>query len=86
MHLAAVSHLGVLYLNGQGVPRDAAEAYRLLLIAKKFAATAAFEPRFFLEKCEALLTPAQRAEIQQRAESDAQAIRKAGAEKSPPGR
>jgi TPR repeat protein len=80
MHLAAISHLGVLYLDGEGVPRDAAEAYRLLLIAKKFAATPAFEPRFFLEKCEALLTPTKRAEIELRAESDAQAIRKASAE------
>lgn len=86
MHLAAISHLGVLYLDGEGVPRDIVEAYRLLLIAKKFAATPAFEPRFFLEKCEALLTPAKRAEIEQRAEIDAQAIRKASAEKHPPGK
>lgn len=74
-HNGAIIRLGILHLDGEHVPKDLVEAYRLLLIGRNLSPLAALEPRFFMQRCEQLMTPAQKAEAERLAARDTEALR-----------
>jgi TPR repeat protein len=74
-HNGAIIRLGILHLDGEHVPQNLVEAYRLLLIGRNLSPLAALEPRFFMQRCEQLMTPAQKAEAERLAARDTEVIR-----------